>query len=742
MSNATSSGTQAKQAIEWRRLHWSGPGSIERATASLRALATNQRSPHVVFESRASGGQVRYLMGTRPQAIGSVLSVLCGLMPELHATKDGVEREPVTAAGRVSASTRHRALRSEPSALQSSIRTVLAALTRASREEELVLQIVLGPPRVPLAIPTKSPSSIVSPWYTVAWNGNGQQVDPDKRAGLREKVGDHGFALSLRLGVRAASPQRRAALLLGVLGSIRTGESGGLQLRLLRERPARVNSTGVPWRWPLRLNVRELTGLTAWPLDADDLPGQPPAHPKLVAPKELARKGDRIIADANAPGVAGQIGYNVTDACRHTWVIGPNGTGKSTLLLRLITQDLEAGRPVIVIEPKELVADVLARIPKHRVDDVVVLDPTSSVPVGINPLQRHGRRPELVADTLLSMFQALYTESGLGPRSTDILSNALHVLARHDGASLAMLPLLLTNAPFRRKLTRQIVEDDPIAAGPFWGWFESLTDESRSQVIAPLSNKLRPLIRPQLRAILGQPRPRFNIRQVLEQKKVLLVPLQPGVLGPDAAELVAAVVMSELWIALRERAAIPEADREPVMIFADEVQQYLRLPTDLADALATSRSLRGAWHLAHQYREQLSPAMRAAFEANARSRIAFTLNAADARALAAGQQVLSPEDFSQLPGYHVYAQLVRGNTLQPWASGVTMPPPTATSAPAEVRARSQANYGVPVADIEAEFASLLYRRDAVTKQGQTGRRPRRSGPTRDEAGSPDAGGAV
>ncbi|MBV9919569.1 MAG: hypothetical protein JOY78_01770, partial [Pseudonocardia sp.] len=244
-----------------------------------------------------------------------------------------------------------------------------------------------------------------------------------------------------------------------------------------------------------------------------------------------------------------------------------------------------------------------------------------------------------------------------------------------------------------------------------------------SQAIAPLQNKLRPLLRPALRSVLGQRRPRFNIRDVLTHNKVLLVPLQRGVIGPDTAQLLGALVLAELWLAIRERRSLPEAKRTPVMVYVDEVQDYLRLPTDLSDALATSRSLRVGWHLAHQYRDQLSLGTRAAFEANARSRICFQLNASDARAMAAGQSVITSEDFGALPAFHIYASLMRGNSLQPWASGVTLPSPAKTSRAADIRARSQAQYGQRLDVIEADFADLL---TASTPTPSTNRRPKES----------------
>ncbi|TQF73356.1 type IV secretory system conjugative DNA transfer family protein [Rhodococcus spelaei] len=702
----TKSDTTTRHGLAWQQIFWPSPLPEEAALGLLRRLAAERRAPRLVLEARADRGGVRYLVGTPLGYRQTVRRHIQEMVTGATVVDCDDERGKVATSRRIRLGDSSRPVQTlDPIA---TTRSVLSALAAVNGAELLVIQVVLGPRRSPRALPSLGLPARQSLTSKVL-HGVTPERDTDRRAAVKAKLGQHGFALTMRLGVTASTVERRQALLLGLLGALGTAEAPDVRVSITAEQPRGINEARSPWIWPLQLSIAEICQLLGWPVGETDteFPGQPSRHPKLVRPAKIASKTDRFVATTNAPGVSGKLGYSVTDALRHTWVFGPNGTGKSTLLLNLIYQDMAAGRAVVVIEPKDLVADVLARIPANRRDDVVVFDPLDSAPVGINPLMRSGgRSAELVADTLFGVFHALHGD-GLGPRSSDILQNALAVLARRDDASLVMLPLLLTNQGFRRSLTQHAMRDDPIASGPFWQWFEGLSDDARSVVVAPLQNKLRPLLRPGLRASLAQRSPRFNIRHVLMEKKILLVPLQKGVLGPEAARLLSAIILAELWQAIRERAALPVIQRHPVMVYVDEVQDYLSLPTDLSDALATARSLGAGFHLAHQFREQLSPSMRAAFEANARSRICFQLNASDAKAMSAGQKVLTPEDFGALPAYHVYASLLQDNTLQPWASGVTLPPPPVCSDPLDIRARSRARFGQPLDDIEAGFAELL-----------------------------------
>lgn len=703
----------------WRQLDWTRPLDPTLVASGLRHWAADRRSPVIVLETRWQRGSVSHWLGYEDRQGNAVLTPLRAF-GNLRLRQPLGNRTPVQAAARLRASSRHRPLRlHDPEAVT---RALYAAGLRLQKDEALVLQLVLGPRRVPLAVSNTSPSSTVQPWWSVAWLGAGGQLDGEKRAALRQKVGDHGFACTLRLGVSASDPARRRSLLLGLFAAVRVAEAPGLQLRLRRLAPRAINEVLLPWLWPLRLGVPELTALTGWPLGDAELPGQPALHPRLLPPPPGTTGQERIIADSALPDAPAPLALPAAAAMHHLHVIGPTGTGKSTLLSGLIAQDIAAGHSVVVVEPKgDLVTDVLTQIPATRVDDVVVLDPSDQAPVGLNPLHRTTGRPELLADNILSVLRGLYGKA-IGPRSADILYAGLLTLARRGDASLVMLPLLLTNPGFRRSLTTGI--DDPLVLGPFWAGFERWSDAERTAATAPVLNKLRPLIRPGLRGVLGQRQPRFELSRVMREPTVLLVPLRRGIIGGEAADLLGAMVVAELWQAIQARGSQPRSQRQPVHIYLDEAQQYLRLPTDLSDALAQARGYGVGFTLAHQFLSQLPRDMRPAVLANARSRVVFQTIHDDARVLERGHPELTAADLTSLGRYELYASLFTGGQVQPYASGRSRPLPPAISRPAQLTAASRARYGRPLDDIEASFAALLDTPE--DNAGATGRRRRTS----------------
>ena len=311
----------------------------------------------------------------------------------------------------------------------------------------------------------------------------------------------------------------------------------------------------------------------------------------------------------------------------------------------------------------------------------------------------------MVADAVLSVMKEIFSDSW-GIRTQQILSAALLTLADIPDASLLWLPALLTDADFRQRITSRV--KDRIGLKPFWEQYEQLKDSERNQNIAPVLNKMQQFVfRPGLRAVLGQSKPKFDLMELFFERKIVLVPLNRGIIGGESARLLGSLIVGLTWTLALSRASIPAEKRHLVSIYIDELQDYLSLPTDLADALAQARGLGVGMTLAHQYRGQLPPEIKAGVDANARNKIIFGLNGVDAKEMAGQAMELSQEDFMMLPRYQIYTNIMQDRKSTGWIQGMTFPPSQPIRMAAELKAESMKRYGRPSEEVEAEFLKLM-----------------------------------
>jgi hypothetical protein len=584
------------------------------------------------------------------------------------------------------------------------------------RDETVLVQWQIGPwlTRSPI-----EPASAKPPGPTI-WN-IGQwgrtERDSEQITAARKKHAEHVFACVGRIAVAGAEGKRARHLIGATTGAMQLLRAPGVGvsrrsipswLATRRLRTYRVPPLGPP----CRLTATELAGLIGWPLGNPRLHGVDYIASRVLPLDEhslqsnLHRPGQRVLGESAYPSQAGRFAVlPPRESLRHLHVIGPSGVGKSTLLAHLILADLAAGRSVVTIDPKgDLVTDVLARLPQDHREKVVVLDPSDPAPVGFNPLDGGA----VGIDGVLHVLRSIWSDSW-GPRLGDVLHAGLLTLAATPGHSLAELPLLLTEANFRRPLVARAVAEDPIGLGTFWPWFDGLSPELRSQVLGPVMSRMRALLlRPDLRAVLGQGEPRFNPLDVFTKHQALLVRLPKGQLGSEGTQLLGSLLVAHIWRLSQGRAAIPAERRHPVSLVLDEFQEFLRLPIDLPDALVQARGLGVGLTLAHQHLGQLDSAVRSAVLANAGSRIVFRSDFDDAGVIAkrsAGR--VSAEDLMGLEPFHAYASIMSGDAAAPYGSLRTRPLDPATANTDKVLRANRERYGVPRSVTETRLTSLL-----------------------------------
>jgi hypothetical protein len=287
-----------------------------------------------------------------------------------------------------------------------------------------------------------------------------------------------------------------------------------------------------------------------------------------------------------------------------------------------------------------------------------------------------------------------------------VLGSAILTLTRTPGANLLWLPALLSDRAFRQKILRDI--DDPFGVGAFWARYDQLTPQAQSQLIGPTLTKLRQfLIRPGLRAVLGQSNPKFTFSDLFDKNRIVLVSLNKGTVGAESSRLLGSLITGMLMPLILRRSALPPEKRKLVSIYIDEVQDYLALPGDLAGAYAQARGMNVAFTAAHQFRAQISAPMLAAFDANAGNKIAWSMNASDATDIAKMTPELVAEDIMLLPRFHAYMNTMVNGESTGWVSARMLPAGPEISDPAEIKAAAAARYGVPASETDAEMRRIL-----------------------------------
>lgn len=671
-------------------------------------------TPAVIFEVASDEhGIVHRLIAATDQA-GYVLAQLQAAVPGTRVELEDLGPLDVHAAAELRVSSTRVPLRTDQP--EATVAGLLATLQPRRAGEFSVIQWVLAPaPSGSLRGNVPLPSLLAE--LSVGGARVQASLPIERVRAEREKRSEPEAHAVCRLGVRARDPRREVQLLHRMIGAFHSGNAPGVSFRV-RWLPAAVVARRIERRsqggWTALLNAKEVAAFLGIPIGNPQLPGLTLGSARQLAPSsELPRRG-RVLGRSTFPGAERQLALSVPDSLRHLHVVGPTGTGKSTLLLNLIAGDMAAGRTVVVVDPKgDLVADVLDRVPRDRVGDVILLDPTDAArPVGLNLLAGAAESPELVTDQVVSVFHHLY-KAFWGPRTDDILRAALLTLAAEPGMTLVEVPLLLTDESFRRRMVAAV--DDPVALEPFWAWYEAISPAERAQATGPVLNKLRTfLLRRRLRNVIGQAESTFALERVLSERKILLVSLAKGLLGEDAAALLGSAVLARLWQAVQGRAALPVSGRTPVFCYVDEFQDYLNLPTSLADVLAQARAYGFGLTLAHQHLGQLPPLVRTAVLANARSRVVFQTAASDAQALAREfAPHLEATDLQSLGPWEAVVGAAAGNRVLPPASLMTLPPGEPTGHGSLARALSRQRYGRDRTGVEQAMRERLKGRPAA-----------------------------
>ncbi|HVF60947.1 MAG TPA: type IV secretion system DNA-binding domain-containing protein [Thermoanaerobaculia bacterium] len=519
--------------------------------------------------------------------------------------------------------------------------SIAAALAEANAGELALVQVLFE--RVSAPWPENIVRSVLTP------SGEPFFADaPEVTALAREKASAPLFAVAVRALALAPTSERMWTLLRGIGGALASATQGGNELVPLGMGDLDDLLGDVLLRTTHRsgclLSLPELATLVHLP--SESVPG-------IV--RETGRTKE-LPAEAQGSGVL--LGYGVhqgkqTEArlsddarMRHLHVIGAPGTGKSTLLVSLILQDIAAGNGVGVLDPHgDLVDEVLARLPEERAEDVILFDPADpEYVVGWNMLSATSEaEKEMLASDLVAVFRRLSTS--WGDQMTAVLANAIGAfLESRGGGTLLDLRRFLVDPSFRKRFLETVPD---ALAREFWTThFPMLKGSPQGPILTRLDSLLRGRL---VRGVVTATERPLDFRRVVDDGRIFLGKLSQGAIGEENASLLGSLLVSKFHQVSLLRQDQPEAERRPFFLYVDEFHNVAT--PSMAALFSGARKYRLSVTVAHQDLYQLHsrvPDVERAVLANAYTRICFRLGDEDARALAHGFSFFTADDLGNL----------------------------------------------------------------------------------------------
>ncbi|MEK7082050.1 MAG: DUF87 domain-containing protein [Patescibacteria group bacterium] len=379
-------------------------------------------------------------------------------------------------------------------------------------------------------------------------------------------------------------------------------------------------------------------------------------------------------AETDARGKRAAFGIKNKDRSRHLYVIGKTGMGKSTLLENMAIQDIKNGEGLTFVDPHGKSAEMLLDyVPAERAKDVLYIAPFDlDWPISFNVMEDVGADSRhLVVSGLMSAFKKIWVDAW-SARMEYILTNTLLALLEYPDATLLSVNRVLADKEYRKKVVENI--SDPSVKAFWTEEFAKYTDRFTAEATPAIQNKVGQFTsNPLIRNIIGQPKSSFDLRKIIDERKILIINLSKGRVGEVNADLLGSMLITKIYLAAMSRANLSASALRQLPhfnLYVDEFQSFAN--ESFANILSEARKYKLNLTLAHQYIEQMSEEVRAAVFGNVGTMICFRVGAYDAEVLEKEfAPVFTAEDLVSLGFTQVYLKLM--------IDGVTSPPFSATT---------------------------------------------------------------
>ncbi len=435
---------------------------------------------------------------------------------------------------------------------------------------------------------------------------------------------------------------------------------------------------------------------------------------QVDGPTELMTEG-LLLGINEYRGVKKEIRLSENDRRRHTYIIGQTGVGKSGFLENLAFQDMHSGKGFAFIDPHgDVVEKLLANIPKERVEDVIYFNPGDlDNPIGLNLFEFESEdQKDFLVQEAINMLYSLYdpTHQGIvGPRLEHIFRNcALLLMADPNGGTFIDIPKLLVDDAFMKSKLKYVKDRNVL---DFWTkeYPASQRSNESGEVTSWVVSKFGPFLsNTMMRNIMGQRKSGFNIRDVMDNNKILLVNLSKGKMGELNSKLLGMIFVMKFQVAAMSRADMSEEQRRDFCLFVDEFQNFA---TDSFESiLSEARKYRLNLILGNQFMTQLTDKIREAIIGNVGTVISGRIGVTDAELMVKKYQpVFDAEDLTKLPNYQAIASVMINNVPSaPFSMSLLAPMGVDNNQLADAMKRlSAAKYGFGRAIVEREIFTRL-----------------------------------
>lgn len=530
---------------------------------------------------------------------------------------------------------------------------------------------------------------------------------------ITEKIALNGFKTAIRIVTSSPTPVRAEHFMEEIANSFASYNNPAGNYLVLRrpflwQKNRFVNAmlSRSKFFMPTRqiLNVAEIASMYHFPtMNVANIPNiswyktilsDPPENLPVAEGITEDEKGEiNFFARTEFKNKATVFGLKKTDRRRHVYIIGKTGTGKSTLIANMAINDMRNNRGFCIIDPHgDLCETILNYVPSFRINDVIYLDPSDQEHAfAINPLEvKNPQQSELIVSGIVAIFRKLYDFSW-GPRLEYILRNTLLSIINLPDATFLMIPDILTNSNFRKKVVGELT--DPVLRNFWLNEFNTMPERMKAEALSPILNKVGQFLSAKaIRNIVKNPQSTIDLEKIMNEGKILLLNLSQGKLGEDNAALLGAMTITKFQLAAMGRVTMPEEQRRDFYLYVDEFQNFAT--SSFVKILSEARKYRLNLLMANQYTAQVPEDVRSAIFGNVGTMLSFLIGAEDTPIIAKEfSERFKEEDLLALGNHRAIIKLaIDGVTQSPFLCTTLPLPRSATQNKEKVIRNSMQRY--------------------------------------------------